>query len=128
MEFRKSEKEKKMLKKTRINELKKNRKELLKRLVKLENMIHGSCFKRYLKCGRADCACHTTGEKHGPIMCLGLFEKGQPRQQYVPKSLEEEALKAVSEYNEALDLILNFSEKVYFFQKKEKLHLIFLQI
>ena len=25
-------------------------------------------------------------------------------------------------------LILNFSEKVYFFQKKEKLHLIFLQI
>ena len=94
-----------MLKKTGISELKKSRKELLKRLVKLENMIHGSCFKRYLKCGRADCACHTTGEKHGPIMCLGLFEKGQPRQQYVPKSLEEEALKAVSEYNEALDLI-----------------------
>jgi hypothetical protein len=41
-------------------------------------MLHASLVERFLKCGKANCHCHTGGPKHGPFFYLNrCFAKGQ---------------------------------------------------
>lgn len=98
-----------MDKSSSLDELRRERAELLARLSSLGNLMHGSCFSRYLVCSRPGCKCHF-GEKHGPVMCLGIVYEGRQRQQYVPKSLEGEAVAAVEAYNQALAILDRVSD------------------
>jgi hypothetical protein len=42
------------------------------------NLLHASLIERWLKCGKANCSCHTGGPKHGPFSYLNrCFGKGQ---------------------------------------------------
>jgi hypothetical protein len=42
------------------------------------DLIHASLVERLLKCGKAQCACHAQGPKHGPFFYLNrCFAKGQ---------------------------------------------------
>ena len=41
-------------------------------------ILHASLVERFLKCGKANCHCHTGGPKHGPFFYLNrCFAKGQ---------------------------------------------------
>jgi hypothetical protein len=41
-------------------------------------VLHASLIERFLKCGKANCHCHTGGPKHGPFFYLNrCFAKGQ---------------------------------------------------
>ena len=41
-------------------------------------ILHASVVERFLKCGKANCHCHTGGPKHGPFFYLNrCFAKGQ---------------------------------------------------
>ena len=41
-------------------------------------VLHASLIERFLKCGKANCRCHTGGPKHGPFFYLNrCFAKGQ---------------------------------------------------
>ena len=42
------------------------------------HLLHASLIERFLKCGKAQCRCHTTGPKHGPFFYLNrCFGAGQ---------------------------------------------------
>jgi len=42
------------------------------------DVLHASLIERFLKCGKANCHCHTGGPKHGPFFYLNrCFAKGQ---------------------------------------------------
>jgi hypothetical protein len=42
------------------------------------HILHASLVERFLKCGKANCHCHTGGPKHGPFFYLNrCFAKGQ---------------------------------------------------
>ncbi len=98
-----------MGKQSELDGLRREKEALLARLSGLGNLMHGSYFSRYLVCSRPGCKCHS-GEKHGPVMCLGLVYEGRQRQQYVPKSLEGEAVAAVDAYNQALAILDRVSD------------------
>ena len=41
-------------------------------------ILHASLVERFMKCGKANCHCHTAGAKHGPFFYLNrCFAKGQ---------------------------------------------------
>jgi hypothetical protein len=41
------------------------------------HILHASLVERFLKCGKANCHCHTGGPKHGPFFYLNrCFAKG----------------------------------------------------
>lgn len=41
-------------------------------------ILHASLVERYMKCGKANCHCHSAGPKHGPFFYLNrCFAKGQ---------------------------------------------------
>src|SRR5438105_14022859 len=41
-------------------------------------ILHASLVERFLRCGKANCHCHTGGPKHGPFFYLNrCFAKGQ---------------------------------------------------
>ena len=41
-------------------------------------ILHASLAERYMKCGKANCHCHSAGPKHGPFFYLNrCFAKGQ---------------------------------------------------
>ena len=41
-------------------------------------ILHASLVERFLKCGKANCHCHSGGPKHGPFFYLNrCFAKGQ---------------------------------------------------
>src|SRR5207245_3168475 len=42
------------------------------------HILHTSLVERFLKCGKANCHCHSGGPKHGPFFYLTrFFPKGQ---------------------------------------------------
>ena len=53
------------------------------------HILHASLVERFLKCGKANCHCHTDGPKHGPFFYLNrCFAKGQ-MQSLLLKSSEQ---------------------------------------
>lgn len=42
------------------------------------HILHASLVERFLKCGKANCQCHSDGPKHGPFFYLNrCFAKGK---------------------------------------------------
>jgi hypothetical protein len=51
---------------------------LLRALTLPPHLLHASLIERFLKCGKANCACHADGPKHGPFWYLNrCFGAGQ---------------------------------------------------
>jgi hypothetical protein len=41
-------------------------------------ILHASLVERFMKCGKANCRCHSSGPKHGPFFYVNrCFGKGQ---------------------------------------------------
>ena len=75
-------------------------------------ILHASLVERFLKCGKANCQCHTGGPKHGPFFYLNrCFAKGQ-MQSLLLKSPDqiEQARQSVSAYAHVLEVLDQISQ------------------
>jgi hypothetical protein len=94
------------------------RKALLVRSFRLPSeLLHASLVERYMKCGKANCHCHTAGPKHGPFFYLNrCFAKGQ-RQSLLLKSPPQiaqarQSLAAYAQVQQALDEISQINHEL----------------
>lgn len=75
-------------------QLRRRRKQLLRKLPPLDTVLRGSLIERYKRCGNPRCKC-ANGPGHGPKYYLSVSHAGEsPQMDYVPQA--EHAL--VSEY------------------------------
>lgn len=75
-------------------ELRRRRKQLLRKLPPLQAVLRGSLIERYKRCGNPRCRC-ANGPGHGPKFYLSVSRTGEsPQMDYVPQA--EHAV--VSEY------------------------------
>jgi hypothetical protein len=66
------------LKRTSTLALRQRKAHLLAAFELRPEVLHASLIERFLKCGKANCHCHTGGPKHGPFFYLNrCFPKGQ---------------------------------------------------
>ena len=75
-------------------------------------ILHASLVERFLKCGKANCHCHTGGPKHGPFFYLNrCFAKGQ-MQSLLLKSPDqiEQARQSVAAYAQVLEALDQISQ------------------
>ena len=75
-------------------ELRRRRRQLLRKLPPLDAVLRGSLIERYKRCGNPRCRC-ANGPGHGPKFYLSVSHAGEsPHMEYVPQA--EHAV--VSEY------------------------------
>jgi hypothetical protein len=75
-------------------------------------ILHASLVERFLKCGKANCHCHTGGPKHGPFFYLNrCFAKGQ-MQSLLLKSPDQidQARQSVAAYAQTLQVLDQISQ------------------
>ena len=75
-------------------------------------VLHASLIERFLKCGKANCQCHTGGPKHGPFFYLNrCFAKGQ-MQSLLLKSPDQiqQARQSVTAYAQVLQVLDQISQ------------------
>jgi len=66
------------LKRTATLALRQRKAHLLGPFTLCPQILHASLIERFLKCGKANCRCHTDGPRHGPFFYLNrCFAKGQ---------------------------------------------------
>lgn len=71
------------------------------------HLLHASLIERFLKCGKANCRCHSGGPKHGPFFYLNrCFAKGQ-MQSLLLKSPDQvkQARQSVTAYAHVLEVL-----------------------
>ena len=76
------------------------------------HILHASLVERFLKCGKANCQCHSDGPKHGPFFYLNrCFAKGQ-MQSLLLKSPDqiEQARQSVTAYAHVLEVLDQISQ------------------
>jgi hypothetical protein len=75
-------------------------------------LLHASLVERFLKCGKANCHCHSGGSKHGPFFYLNrCFAKGQ-MQSLLLKSPDQldQARQSVAAYARVLEVLDQISQ------------------
>lgn len=89
-------------------DLKRRRKQLLRKLPPLDTVLRGSLIERYKRCGNPRCRC-ANGPGHGPKYYLSVSHAGEsPQMDYVPQA--EHAL--VSEYLDNYSRVREILEEI----------------
>lgn len=89
-------------------DLKRRRKQLLRKLPPLDTVLRGSLIERYKRCGNPRCKC-ATGQGHGPKYYLSVSHAGKsPQMDYVPQA--EHAV--VSEYLDSYARVREILEEI----------------
>jgi hypothetical protein len=81
------------------------------------HLLHASLVERFMKCGKPNCHCHTTGTKHGPFFYLNrCFAKGQMQSLLLktPDQVEQarQSLAAYAQVQERLDQISQINHEL----------------
>ncbi len=84
------------------------RDKLLQGITKLSPWIEGTLVTTTRFCGRKNCACHTSGQKH-PVIYVTWKENGKTVSLYIPKNLETEVKGWVENYKRLKELIRQIS-------------------
>jgi hypothetical protein len=74
--------------KERIRRLEGEREKLLKELMEPEDMVAGSVYSTYKKCGKETCRC-ARGELHGPFMSLSIPKEGKRTLRHIRQGDED---------------------------------------
>jgi histone acetyltransferase (RNA polymerase elongator complex component) len=82
-----------------------------------QEILHASLVERYMKCGKANCHCHTAGPKHGPFFYLNrCFAKGQMQSLLLktPDQVDQarHSLAAYAQVQERLDQISQINHEL----------------
>ena len=100
------------LKRTPTLALRQRKAHLLRSFQLSPHLLHASLVERFLKCGKANCHCHSGGPKHGPFFYLNrCFAKGQ-MQSLLLKSPDQidQARQSVAAYTQALEALDQISQ------------------
>jgi hypothetical protein len=100
------------LRRTSTLALRQRKAQLLRSFQPPAQLLHASLIERLLKCGKANCHCHTGGPKHGPFFYLNrCFGPGQV-QSLLLKSPEQvaRARQGVAAYAQALAVLDELSQ------------------
>ena len=100
------------LRRTSTLALRQRKAQLLRSFQSPAQLLHASLIERFLKCGKANCHCHTGGPKHGPFFYLNrCFGPGQV-QSLLLKSPEQvaRARQGVAAYAQALAVLDELSQ------------------
>lgn len=80
-------------------ELRRRRRQLLRKLPPLDAVLRGSLIERYKRCGNPRCKC-ADGPGHGPKYYLSVSHAGEsPQMDYVPQA----------EYSKVCEYLANYS-------------------
>ena len=88
---------------------------LVEELLKRRAQLAGSLFVRYGVCGKENCACRTTGRKHGPYYVLSTRSGGQGGFAYLDSTRMAEArtlVRAFREYRRGMRRLKKLGEEV----------------
>jgi hypothetical protein len=90
---------------------------LLRSFALPQNLLHASLVERFMKCGKANCHCHTSGAKHGPFYYLNrCFAKGQMQSLLLKSSAQvdqaRQSLVAYAQVQEVLDQISQINHEL----------------
>ena len=100
------------LKRTPTLALRQRKAHLLRSFELPPNLLHASLVERFLKCGKANCHCHSGGPKHGPFFYLNrCFAKGQ-MQSLLLKSPDQidQARQSVAAYGQVVQMLDQISQ------------------
>ena len=104
------------LKRTPTLALRQRKAHLLRSFELPPHLLHASLIERFLKCGKANCHCHSGGPRHGPFFYLNrCFGPGRV-QSLLLKSPEqiEQARQSTSAYAQALEVLDQLSTTATF--------------
>lgn len=88
--------------------IRRERRELVKRMPQEGDILKGSLIERFTVCGRSGCRCQH-GEKHGPYLYVSFFDGKQSRQVYVPQSLEKDIRRWAKNYQRLAGIVAALS-------------------
>ena len=92
-----------------IDGLLKERERLLKTLPKFDEILRGTAFERFVKCGNKNCHC-ATGKGH-QVFCVGAtHSKTKTEQITVPEELFLEAKNQISNYDLSIQILNKVSD------------------
>jgi len=107
----------------RFNELIELRQKYERIIVNREVLLEGVYREFYKTCGRKDCHCVTTGEKHGPYLKIEVSRNGKQKVFIVPKGKVSKVIwlhNNRKQFIEAEEKIKEINEEIYEIMKKIK--------
>jgi len=91
-------------------ELKRRRRQLLRKLPPLEAVLRGSLIERYKRCGNPNCRC-ADGPGHGPKYYLSASYPGRsPRMDYVAQAEYAQVSQHLANYTRVREILEEISE------------------
>jgi hypothetical protein len=79
--------------------LRKRRRNLVRDLPPMEQLLRGSLTETYKRCGRRNCHC-ANGPGHGPKRYLVISQPGgRPRRDYVPNATHEQVASLIGNFS-----------------------------
>ncbi len=91
-------------------DLKRRRRQLLRKLPPLDSVLRGSLIERYKRCGNPNCRC-ADGQGHGPKYYLSVSYPGSsPRMDYVPQADYEAVNESLANYTQIREILEQISE------------------
>jgi hypothetical protein len=91
-------------------ELKRRRKQLLRKLPPLDAVLRGSLIERYKRCGNPRCRC-ANGPGHGPKYYLSVSHTGQsPQMDYVPQAEHVRVSECLANYARVREILEEISQ------------------
>ncbi len=82
----------------RIRETLARQRTLVASLLRLREQLEGSLFVRYGQCGKAECACHAEGRRHGPYYVLSTRSGGRGSFSYLDAPTAQKARQRVARH------------------------------
>jgi hypothetical protein len=84
-------------------QLRRRRKQLLRKFPPLDTVLRGSLIERYKRCGKPGCKC-ANGQGHGPKHYLSVSRTGaRPAMDYVPQATQPQVAEYLANYREIRD-------------------------
>lgn len=91
-------------------ELKRRRRQLLRRLPPLDSVLRGSLIERYKRCGNPNCRC-AVGPGHGPKYYLSASYPGRsPKMDYVAQGAHAQVSQCLANYTRVREILEEISE------------------
>jgi hypothetical protein len=92
------------------SDLKRRRRQLLRKLPPLDAVLRGSLIERYKRCGNPNCKC-AAGPGHGPKFYLSVSYPGRsPQMDYVPQADYAQISERVANYALVREILEEISE------------------
>lgn len=92
------------------SELKRRRRQLLRKLPPLDAVLRGSLIERYKRCGNPSCKC-ADGPGHGPKYYLSVSYPGRsPQMDYVPQAEYARVSELMANHAQAREILEEISE------------------